>query len=198
MDTAKYWVHVVYPHDEDQGPQSSADEMTVYISLPVPWPSARAHKSELTSPGVILWDATGKKLTVKSKYMDSRMTVIKRSETSTTYQSTGWYNIDESITQDEGVDLRGVQLSLLNVKTMQTEIFEYVESGRGPQILFRKVDGKYELVKGWQCIHPDVYKHTARWRREQDAYQWGYQRHAFEVPAEAIALLLQDTPKAAE
>ena len=27
MDTEKYWIHVVYPHDEDQGPTSLPDDL---------------------------------------------------------------------------------------------------------------------------------------------------------------------------
>jgi hypothetical protein len=175
MDTPPYHVHVFFPYDEDQGDVQNPP-IRICVSRPVP--SGRGMFSHCVGDSMFFKDdQTNKQLVVKSTYHEGRMVQINPG----VHETTGWYTRYELEFQNPGVDLKGDEITLVDIETGVAENYEVVNSGRGPRFLFKNIHGVRELQK-WHCIHPDVYTSMCRNVGKQDQYVWAYQRFLKPIP----------------
>lgn len=184
METAKYWVHVIYPHDEDQGPDCKTP-IRIIVSKPAKERQSHPDNGWEGNGTFVFRDKEGKTLVLNQEYKNGRMVKIR----GTSYNPTGWYHLYSLKSQDPGFQLGGEELTLWDIDTGLPEVFEFVNSGRGPEFLFgRNPDGTLKFIDGWNRIHPDVYhgNFCKRVEEKQDAYAFGYQRHVRPIPTEFV------------
>ncbi len=178
MEDSSYVVHVFFPHDED-GKVAPGEEPPIRIfTSENPGFKNKCPESCIWEGTMTLTGKDGLTVILKSNYFQSRSVILKNTKTSTNWMTTGWYVRYEMLSQDAHADLNGKVLRLTNAKTKEVEEYEYVDSGRGPRFLFKKLeDGTRELQPDWRMIHPDVYKAWCREVGEYDTYLWGFQRY---------------------